>query len=128
MGLQIPPRQRFFCSLPCPLLQGIASGLGSRVCGLHVAGSCPSLAHAHRYAAPPDVAIAPDTLTRQNSRYRASPQAVYTGCWMQTSEKGPSRTSMNKELLVCLLVLRTPLGSQPQRDVRRLHRLLYHTD
>ena len=28
-GLQIPLRQRVFCSLHCPLLQGIASGLGS---------------------------------------------------------------------------------------------------
>ena len=28
-GLQIPHRKRVFCSLYCPLLQGIASGLGS---------------------------------------------------------------------------------------------------
>ena len=27
--LQIPHEQRVLCSLPCPLLQGIASGLGS---------------------------------------------------------------------------------------------------
>src|SRR5215217_8466828 len=28
-GLRIPHRQQVFCSLPCPLLQGIACGLGS---------------------------------------------------------------------------------------------------
>jgi hypothetical protein len=28
-GLQIPHKQRIFCSLHCPILQGVASGLGS---------------------------------------------------------------------------------------------------
>jgi hypothetical protein len=31
---------------------------------------------------------------------------------------------MNRALLVCLLALRGRIGSQPQRDVLRLHRLL----
>src|SRR5919112_1895647 len=35
-------------------------------------------------------------------------------------------TSVTKELLLCLLTLRSRLGAQPQRHVRRLHRLPYH--
>src|SRR5215208_7277128 len=34
--------------------------------------------------------------------------------------------SVNKALLVCLLTLRGRLGTQPQRDVGRLHCLPYH--
>jgi hypothetical protein len=38
------------------------------------------------------------------------------------------RNSVNKALLVHLLTLRSHLGTQPQRDVRRLHLLLNHPD
>jgi hypothetical protein len=37
----------------------------SRVRGLRIVGSSSSLAHAHQVAAPPDVAIVPDTLTAE---------------------------------------------------------------
>src|ERR671921_2476341 len=36
------------------------------------------------------------------------------------------RTRMNKAELVCLLALQRYIGTQPQRDVGRLHRLPYH--
>jgi hypothetical protein len=36
------------------------------------------------------------------------------------------RTSVNKSLLVCLLALPGRFGTQPERDVSRLHRLPHH--
>ncbi len=36
-------------------------------------------------------------------------------------------TWVNKGLLACLLALRSRIGAQPQRDVCRLHRLLYRS-
>jgi hypothetical protein len=51
--------------------------VGSAHRGLRVAGSCSGLAHAHRYAAPPDVAIAPDTLTAEQSLPRLATASLY---------------------------------------------------
>ena len=61
-GLQIPHFQAAFSAAACCALHRIAFPVVSRwcqkVCRSRVACPCSSLAHAHRYAAPPGEVIA----------------------------------------------------------------------
>jgi hypothetical protein len=78
-----------FSSMACRALHRVAFAAVSGVRGIRVASSYSNLAHAPQYAAPPDVAVAPDTLMVGQSLPRP-PQAVYTEYWMQTSGNTPS--------------------------------------
>ncbi len=44
---------------------------------LRIAGSCSGLAQVHQYAVPPDVAIAPDTLSAEQSLPRLATAGLY---------------------------------------------------
>ena len=66
---------RLACVAPYCAPGGVRVVSGSR--GLRLASCCSRLAHASRYAALPDVAIAPDNLTAEQSLPRPAISSLY---------------------------------------------------
>src|SRR5215210_3109747 len=106
--------------------------------GLVVVGVAPGAEH-HRAEA--ELADRNTSASEWSKFHKCSSQLSIAGAALSLDEASPfrelrkaevrrillPRTRVNKALLVCPLALRGPIGTQPQRDMFRLHRVPYHT-